>query len=204
MKKHRKSLTFISQIPHMVFLSLFILSSAVSIYTLRHNNLTMVKLRIAVYEADKNNGDVNRALNNLRKYVYGHMNTNLSSGGNAIKPPIQLKYTYERLRAAELGRVNASNSGLYTDAENYCQAKIPEGYYGAVRIPCVIEYVTSHSGTAPKAIPTALYQFDFISPAWSPDLAGWSLVFTTIFLVAFIAKLGSEKLLGAYFRKQEL
>jgi hypothetical protein len=68
---------------------------------LRHNNETMVKLRTAVYEADKNSGDVNTTLNKLRKYVYAHMNTDLSSGGNTIKPPIQLQHTYERLQAAE-------------------------------------------------------------------------------------------------------
>ena len=52
------------------------------------------------------------------------MNTNLSSGGNAIKPPIQLKYTYERLLATEQAKTAASNSKIYTEAQAYCQLKL--------------------------------------------------------------------------------
>jgi hypothetical protein len=84
----------------------------------------MIQLREKVYEADKSNGDVNTALNNLRRYVYGHMNTNLSSGGNAIKPPIQLKYSYERLQATEQKRVDNANSNVYTQAQLYCQQQM--------------------------------------------------------------------------------
>jgi cystathionine beta-lyase/cystathionine gamma-synthase len=109
------------QTPTWVFLLLFLTSSIICIFSLRHNNETMVKLRGAVYEADKNNGDVNTALNNLRKYVYAHMNTNLSSGGNAIKPPIQLKYTYERLQSAEQKKAEDANTSIYTQAQVYCQ-----------------------------------------------------------------------------------
>src|SRR5690349_383020 len=79
------------------WLYLFIASSLLCVLALRHNNVRMTQLRDAVYVADKNNGDVNAVLNNLRKYVYAHMNTDLSSGSHGIKPPIQLKYTYQRL-----------------------------------------------------------------------------------------------------------
>ena len=106
------------------FLYLFIAAAIISVFALRHNNQTMVNLRNDVYAADKNNGDVNTALNNLRRYVYGHMNTDLSSGNNNIKPPIQLKYTYQRLYDAETNKVQSANQQLYTDAELYCQSII--------------------------------------------------------------------------------
>lgn len=154
---------------------LFIVISVVTVYALRHNNQTMVELRSEVYATDQADGDVNSALNNLREYVYGHMNTNLSSGGNAIKPPIQLKYTYERLLEAQQQTAAASNSQIYTQAQTYCQALVPAGVSGRGRVSCVQDYVTSH-GVKTTPIPTGLYQFDFISPTWSPDLAGWSLV----------------------------
>ena len=144
----------------------------------------MVKLRAEVYAADQAGGDVNKALNNLREYVYGHMNTNLSSGGNAIKPPIQLKYTYERLLEAEQQKNASSNSQIYTDAQNYCQTLVPAGASGRGRIPCVQDYVTSR-GVKTTPIPTGLYQFDFVSPTWSPDLAGWSIVFAGLALGGF-------------------
>lgn len=179
------ALTKIYLVPYSVFLALFIASSALAIYALRHNNQTMVKLRADVYAADQASGDINTALNKLREYVYGHMNTNLASGGNAIKPPIQLKYTYERLLEAEQSKIAAANSKIYTDAQNYCQARIPAGASGSGRVPCVQDYVTNHAvKTTP--IPTGLYQFDFISPTWSPDLAGWSLAAAALMLLTFI------------------
>jgi len=188
------------EVPYWVFLALFVLSGIVSIAALRHNNQQMIKLRQAVYQADKANGDVNGALNNLRQYVYGHMNTNLSSGNDPIKPPIQLKYTYERLLAAANQRAN--NSGLYTEAENYCQARIPASVSisGRGRIACVQDYILSHGGNAPAAIPAGLYEFDFASPSWSPDVAGWSLVVTALFFLAFAASFMIDKLVHAKLR----
>lgn len=171
----KKILIKVHQVPYTVFLMLFIISGVVAVYGLRHNNQTMVKLRSEVYATDQAGGDVNGVLNKLREYVYGHMNTDLSSGGNAIKPPIQLKYTYERLLEAQQQTAAVANSQIYTEAQTYCQTQNPTGFYGAERVPCVQDYVTSH-GVKTAFIATGLYQFDFVSPTWSPDLAGWSLV----------------------------
>lgn len=186
------SLKVLGRVPFQVFIVIFIISTICAIVGLRHNNQHMISLRQAVYEADQNNGDVNTALNNLRSYVYAHMNTDISSGGNAIKPPIQLKYTYERLQAA--AQQAANNSGLYTDAENYCQATIPASVSvsGRGRISCVQDYIASHGGKQASQIPVGLYEFDFLSPTWSPDFAGWSLVIAglsfTGFAIKFLAK----------------
>ena len=155
----------------------------------------MVRLRDEVYKADKEGGDVNKALNNLRSYVYGHMNTNLSSGGNSIKPPIQLKYTYERLQKVEQERVDTINSKVYTDAQNYCQALNSVDFSGRNRVPCITEYVTSHGAKA-QPIPAALYQFDFVSPTWSPDFAGWSLLITAVLLLAYAINLALDHIVG--------
>src|SRR5476649_2248726 len=139
-----KKLKRVWQAPLWLFLALILVSSSLSVVALRHNNQTMAKLRSAVYAADKNNSDVNVALNNLRDYVYTHMNTNLNSGGNTIKPPIQLKYTYQRLVLAQQQQLESTNSQLYTEAENYCQQQDPTDFYGYYRVPCVQNYVSSH------------------------------------------------------------
>jgi hypothetical protein len=161
------------------FLVIFLVSGVVCLAALRHNNSTMIKLRSDVYAADKSGGDVNLALNKLRSYVYGHMNTNLSSG-TGVKPPIQLPYTYDRLVSAAQQKDN--NAGLYTEAENYCQALIPASVSisGRGRISCVSDYIMNHGGKQAQAIPASLYEFDFVSPGWSPDLAGWALILTIL------------------------
>ena len=193
----KRLLAKIHKLPYWVFLLLFILSGLISITSLRHNNQTMIKLRVAVYQADKDNADVNGALNNLRGYVYSHMNTDLSSSGNAIKTPIQLKYTYERLQSAAQAQTN--NAILYTEAENYCQAQIPASVSisGRGRIGCVQDYILSHGGKAAPPVPVGLYEFDFASPSWSPDLAGWSLFATAVFFLAFTTSFTLEKLVNA-------
>ena len=183
----------LARVSARTWLYLFIVCAIVCVLALRHNNQQMVKLRDAVYAADKTGGDVNTALNNLRAYVYAHMNTNLNSGNNNIKPPIQLKYTYQRLYDAQLNQVEAANQGLYTDAENYCQS-INQAYFGTTRVPCVQNYVINHGLKAANiVIPPGLYEFDFVSPTWSPDLAGWSLLLSALLLLAFLIRFGLDK-----------
>lgn len=158
---------------------------------LRHNNQTMVKLRDAVYAADKDNKDINVPLNNLRSYVYAHMNTNLASGSNNIKPPIQLKYTYQRLVEVQQNQLQVANQQIYTDAQNYCRSTNNVSF----DTPCVQNYVVNHGvKSANTNISAGLYQFDFINPRWSPDLAGWSLLTSIVLLITFVVKLLSSKL----------
>lgn len=164
-----------------LLLASFLVSLVVSITALRNNNQTMARLRNAVYAADKAGTDVSGPLNDLRSYVYAHMNTNLSSGANAIKPPIQLKYTYERLEKEAEEKAGGANAQVYTDAQSYCQSLNSVDFSGRNRVPCVQDYVTSHGGAPIQTVPTALYQFDFVSPVWSPDLAGWSLLAALVF-----------------------
>ena len=167
------------------FLVVVVIFAGISVYALRQNNLTMVRLRNDVFAADKNNGDVNTALQDLQAYVTAHMNTNLSGGPNSAYPPIQLQYTYDRLQQAANQAASAQDSTLYTNAEDYCQQLIPNGFSGRYRISCVEQYVEDH-GIKVQQIPANLYEFDFISPTWSPDLAGWSLVVTVMAFLAFI------------------
>jgi hypothetical protein len=168
------------------FLVLAVVSGVVCVSGLRANNEHMIRLRDAVYQADKSNGDVENALQTLRGYVYAHMNTDLAAGPNAVHPPIQLKYTYDRLVAAESARVQAVNSRLYPDAQAYCQALIPTGFSGRYRESCIAQYVTTHGVTA-QPIQKSLYEFDFAAAEWSPDLAGWSLVATVLFVLLALA-----------------
>ena len=186
----------IAGVSYKIWLALFIVSAIICVLALRHNNEQMVKLRNAVYAADKNNGNINAALNKLRDYVTAHMNTDLSSGNNNIKPPIQLTYTYNRLREAQLNQIQTNNQQLYTQAQNYCQAQ--PGASGLLingTVPCVQNYLANHGTQADSInIPAGLYEFDFVSPKWSPDLAGWSLLASVIFLIGFILRFGFDRL----------
>jgi hypothetical protein len=156
------------------------------VFSLRANYVHMVHLKDAVYQTDKDNGDVSGSIQALRNYVYAHMNTNLSSGNSSIYPPIQLKYTYERLKATATQAAAATNQQLYTAAQTYCQQQDPTDFSGRNRVPCITEYVSTHAVKI-RPVPDGLYKFDFVSPTWSPDLAGWSLVFTILSAFLFAA-----------------
>ena len=160
---------------------------ALGIYGLRQNNFQMIKLRDAVEVADKQNGDVETALRELRQFVHSHMNTDLSTGNTAIKPPIQLKHRYERLVQAETERVRKANEQVKKTGEKICGQKYPAGGFNSPRVQCVAEYTRVNSEDA-REIPSELYKFDFVSPVWSPDLAGFSLLISLIFFAAFIAR----------------
>ena len=171
----RKLHSFLQRINVYVLVVVLVVSITVCVFALRQNNLQELKLRDAVIAADKDNKDVEGALTELRTFMYSHMNTSLSSGPNAIKPPIQLKYSYERLVEAEQQRLTVENSKVYIEAQAECEKRFPKGLSGSGRIPCITDYVASR-GVEQKNIPDSLYKFDFVSPTWSPDLAGWSML----------------------------
>lgn len=166
------------------FLAVTVVLGTVAVIALRSNNQHMVVLRTAVYEADKNDGDVTKALNDLRLYVYSHMNTSLASS-DGVYPPIQLKYTYDRLVKAESDHVAEANKQVYTAAQHYCEQQNSVDFSGHNRVPCIEAYVNTH-GVKTHSIPDDLYKFDFVSPMWSPDLAGWSVVATILSLITFV------------------
>jgi len=179
MRKHAQALFFVG-----IFLFVTICVSS-----LRHNNQEMVRLRNIVFETDKNGGDVDTAMKNLQRHVYSHMNTGLSSGSNPVYPPIQLKYTYERLQAQRQQSVSQANEAMYNDAQASCNA---QGYStGADSLACVDRYL-SDRGVNLGDTPKSLYQFDFVAAKWSPDMAGLSMLAAIFCAIGYMWTLVKE------------
>lgn len=169
----------------------------ISVVAVRQNNLKSIELRDAVVRADEQGDDVEAALRDLRTHMYSHMNAGLSSG--TLKQPIQLKYRYERLVEAEKQKSGDSQQ-VYAEAQKYCEERFGQGSLREGRVPCVQEYVSQHSSGQVSQIPDSLYKFDFVSPRWSPDLAGWSLLFAGIFLALFLIRFLTERWFKAELR----
>lgn len=192
---HKKRLAaswkhFLANVPQYLF-ALCIVFGTISALSMRENYQHMTILRQQVYTADEEGGDVEKALQNLRSYVTGHMNTSLTAGSNGVYPPIQLKYTYERL--AQAAGQQTSNSQVYADAQQYCEGQIPTGFSGRVRLDCIEAYVAQHGSIAAPTVPDSLYKFDFASPVWSPDIAGLSLVVSLLSLAGLVIIVGTRK-----------
>lgn len=186
MDKHRlhQFWRYLRHVHPWYFLIAALLLGSISVYALKQNNIEMGRLREAVFAADKENGDVEGALRDLREYVYGHMNTSLASGPGAAHPPIQLQYTYERLQAAQQQNLGQNNSNLYNQALQACSQEGQTGS-GQATINCIETYSAEH-GVQLADIPDALYKFDFRAAKWSPDLAGWSLLGAVACMFAFV------------------
>lgn len=172
------------------FLGLFVIFLVIGVVAVRQNNLKSIQLRDAVLQADEQNGDVETALRTLREHMYSHMNAGLSSGN--LQQPIQLKYRYERLVEAEKQKSGDSQQ-VYAEAQAYCEQRYGQGSLREGRVPCVQQYVSEHSSGQVSQIPDSLYKFDFVSPKWSPDLAGWSLLLAGIFLALFLIRYLTER-----------
>ncbi len=171
------------------FLVIALISGVIGMNAYINNSRQAKKLYEELIAVDKAGGDVEKALLNLRSFMYAHMNTTIG-GPTGVKPPIQLNGTYERLVAAEKARVaaaKAANSTLYNTAQQECEKAIPTGLSGRGRVPCIEEYVTTHAQPeTEKPIPTALYQYDFASPAWSMDAAGIGLSIAALSSLVFL------------------
>jgi len=168
-----------------IILSLFILSTVSIFVTLQAyigNSVEAKKRYDALIAVDAAGGDVEKSLLELRTYIYRHMNTTIGSP-TGIRPPIQLKGTYDRLVAAEKVRVKTANDDLYNKAQKECERLIPEGSSGRGRIPCITEFVTKNA-VVEQGIPDGLYKYDFAPPLWSPDVAGFGIIVTVLLVVA--------------------
>lgn len=179
-------------ISYWYFVVLFIVSGTIALFALRQNNIRALELRDKVLEVDKQDGDVETALKELREYTYSHMNARLSSD-TGIYPPVQLKYRYERLVEAEQRRVQVSDRDMYDKAQTHCEALYGAGALREQRVPCVQQYLDSNTQNSAQArpIPDSLYKFDFVAPVWSSDLAGWSLVVAGVALLLLVTRVAA-------------
>lgn len=166
-------------------LTLIILAS-LSVWELRNNSQRLEPLVAAVVEADRQNGDVDTALRKLGNYVTNHMNTQLDE-------PIQLAYSYDRATEEVLKKAQATADGeIYKRAQASCENP---NVLLSVRALCIQDYVLKHAppGREPVEIKfpdKAVYTFNFVSPRWSPDLAGWLVALSLMSAILFVSWIG--------------
>jgi hypothetical protein len=181
-----------------VFGILTVVSISLAVFGLISNSESAKERYDRLIAVDQAGGDVEEALNELRTYIYSHMNTQIGSE-LGIRPPIQLKGTYDRLVAEEEARVARANEALYEEAQAFCERTQPQGFFGATRLQCIESYIDQNGvSVEPKVIDDSFYKFDFVPPRWSPDLAGFSILAACIFGFSFIISV------LVYFRTKRL
>ena len=191
---------------------ILIVSFVSAISSLRQNYTTMLDLRQSVFDADRRGDqDLDFQLRALRNFVINHMNTDLQKTikkkpGVLVNPnqekPIQLAYSYYRdnlsihrlelKKQLELFPEERTNIEGFEMAREKCEAVDSNGqavYDISIRLACFQSAAIANSnGFYPQIepLPIDYYVFDFPSPSWSSDRAGWSIVVGFVCLFSLV------------------
>ncbi len=186
----RKNLKRLKIVRTWQLVLLLILAGFVAATFLRLNNTGMIERRNAVYAADKagNADDIVYRLSDLQRYAASRM--------NADTGVFYLQETYNRDVRELVEKSSASSSSNQTvndAAEAVCKPQFSS--WSQAYVQCFVNELNKHGGS--NALPTvqlpapALYRYSFVSPLWSPDFAGWSLVVCAVLIIAIVARLVS-------------
>ena len=166
-------------------LATLVLTAFLAVGGLRHNNQVMGQLRTQVFIADRDDSDVELALRRLRDHVINHMNADLvqnreANDGAQAEKPIQLVYKYYRdtlaVHQTVVAQLTPEMVVALESAREICEVEtVPI----SERLVCLQAETQRLGGqTYPPIEPLVkdFYVFDFVSPSWSPDLAGLSIL----------------------------
>lgn len=205
-RRVNKSIKQLQRIKTWQLLILLVLMGLLSATFLRLNNIGMVERRTAVLQSDKT-GDETALKNNLyslQRWSAAHM--------NASTDAFYLEQTYNRDVKRAVQKANQAGSNISKvaakarkTADAICQQRFSG--YGVGYSQCfAAEFAKAAPGqsdqlAAPELPRPSLYRHEFISPKWSPDFAGWSLLACGVITVVIILRLISLLILKAMLRR---
>ncbi|MFI5212718.1 MAG: hypothetical protein ACHQTE_02030 [Candidatus Saccharimonadales bacterium] len=163
----------------------------VSATFLRLDNIGMSDRRQAVLAADKA-GDsvaVTSRVYDLQRFVSQHMNTNTG--------PFYLEGQYKRDAQKAVDAAsndNNPNGNVNVKAEAVCKPQYT--VWSPAYVQCfadqLAKYPPSPDPTQNVTLPsTELYRYNFASPTWTADFAGWSTLACLVIVIMIVARLVS-------------
>ncbi|MDK2899002.1 MAG: hypothetical protein PWQ10_189 [Patescibacteria group bacterium] len=161
---------------------LLILAVFISATFLRLNNIGMIERREAVLSADETGDDniTQTRLYDLQRYVSAHMNTDMGKG-------IYLEGAYKRDMEAAYNKLS-SEDNIYKKAQNVCAPQFTS--WSQAYVQCTVSELAKYPEAETVELPLAnMYLHTFVSPLWSSDFAGWSVVFCIVILTMIIIRL---------------
>jgi hypothetical protein len=188
-RKVRRSIRQLQVIKTWQLVILLILMLFITATFLRLNNTGMVSRRNAIAAADKS-GDVDQItqrLYDMQRYSSAHMNA--SSGVMYLQDQYNRDVQRQAENASQTGSVKALE--IRRAAEEVCRPQF-NGWSPAY-VQCYVNELNKHPSdevteqiTPPSS---ALYRYDFVSPLWSPDFAGWSALVSLLITVVIVLRI---------------
>ena len=149
----------------------------------------MVERRAAVITADKEgDSETTKArLYDLQRYVTAHMNADMGKG-------VYLEYSYKKDVAAvynQAANYSNPNGNIYQKAQDVCRPQFTEWSWAYIQCTTdeLAKYPSSGDLVDSVQIPKAdTYLHSYVSPLWSPDFAGWSVLVSVVILIMIITR----------------
>lgn len=190
----KRSIRRLQRVKTWQLVVLLLLMSFIAATFLRLNNIEMVQRRDAVLNADKN-GDAQvtqTRLYDLQRYVASHMNTNMGT--------IYLEGQYRRDSQKIIDAASNDdnpNGNVFKKAQDICRPRYQHlGGYSQAYQQCVVSELKSFAPADDPVTKVKLpkadeYRHSYVSPAWSADFAGFSVLICVAILLVIIARLVS-------------
>lgn len=171
---------------------LFVLAAFVAATFLRLNSVGMLQRRDAVIAADKagDDQDAQNRLYELQLYASKHMN---ASTGDVYLTGEYSRDSQALLDTASSDASSTSEADLFTQGDAACRGGKTYTPYEPYAI-CVANYIQAHeqgvgNGVTKIVYPNPdLYRHAYISPLWSPDFAGFSVLLVGIIVLLIVIR----------------
>ncbi|MDO4902504.1 MAG: hypothetical protein Q4A21_03085 [bacterium] len=204
-KKLKKRLKWLAGLKNWQLFILLCLVLAVVATAWRMNNTQMLRRLDAVIAADAAL-DEEKARENLlilKEFSARHMNANTGL--------ISLVKIYEKDAQSEISRVSNLRQGenVHKKVSEICDPQFDaRTRYSRPYFECwtrELEKLSPREGVdaQPKFRPKELYEYNFISPIWTPDLAGWMTLVAILIVLAIVFKMISTLILKFMLKKYQ-
>lgn len=198
-KQIKRRLRIIQRVKTWQLVIVLLIMLVISATFLRLNNIGMVERRNAVLSADKGKdvAEIKLKLLELQRYVTSHMNSNMGKG-------IYLETSYQTaVSDAYVSAVDKKSSNIYETVQGVCAPRYSTWSLSYVR--CVTDelakYPEGQTLTSKIKQPNPdSFLHVFVSPLWSPDLAGWSVLLSVVILIMITVKFTSVIILKILLR----
>lgn len=194
-ERRERGLKRLQQMKTWQFVLVLILMLFVTATFLRINNIGMIQRREAVVSADEqgNTDALQNRLYDLQRYSAAHM--------NADTGVIYLQESYDRAAQKakdEAERSTQGSTNIYKKIEEEVCGPLarangwrwPDARYIACQRTELAKYPASQQGSGAVTLPNKeLFRHSFVSPAWSPDFAGFSAMACLFITLVIVARL---------------
>lgn len=176
---------------------ILIVFSIITATLLRFNNVGMARRLEALQGADQAGDEalMQERLVDLQVYVSKHMNT--STGAFFLEN--QYKHDSEgAIERAKQASLHNPHGNIYKKASDVCDPHYI--WYSSPYFQCIMtelaKYPAAEIGSTEVKLPVPeLYRHDFVSPAWTPDFAGFAVIIWFILVITIIVRTISKTIL---------